>query len=65
MRRIRLHGVFVGSRAELERCLAFVAAHRIEPVIDRIFSGLGAARAAVAHLAAGRHTGKIVIRVAE
>ena len=65
MRRIRLHGVFVGSRVELERCLAFVAAHRIEPVIDRVFSGLGAARAAVAHLAAGRHTGKIVIRVAE
>ncbi len=64
MRRIRLHGIFVGSRAELERLLAFVAEHRIEPVVDRVFDGLGAAREAFAHLVAGRHLGKIVIRVA-
>jgi NADPH:quinone reductase-like Zn-dependent oxidoreductase len=63
MRRIRLHGVFVGSRAELGGLLGFVAEHRIVPVIDRVFDGLGAAREAFAHLVAGRHLGKIVIRI--
>ena len=63
-RRIRLHGIFVGSRAELGRYVAFVAAHAIAPVIDRVFDGLGSARHAFAHLVAGRHLGKIVIRIA-
>jgi NADPH:quinone reductase-like Zn-dependent oxidoreductase len=64
MRRIRLHGIFVGSRAELERYVAFVAAHRIAPVIDHVFDGLASARQAFAHLVTGRHLGKIVIRLA-
>ena len=64
MRRIRLQGIFVGSRAELDRYVAFVAAHRIAPVIDRVFDGLGSARQAFAHLVAGQHLGKIVIRLA-
>lgn len=64
MRGIRLHGIFVGSRAELERLLAFVAEHRISPVIDRIFDGLETAREAFAHLAGGGHIGKVVIRLA-
>jgi NADPH:quinone reductase-like Zn-dependent oxidoreductase len=64
MRRIRLHGIFVGSRAELDRYVAFVAAHRIAPVIDRVFDGLGSARRAFAHVVTGGHLGKIVIRLA-
>jgi NADPH:quinone reductase-like Zn-dependent oxidoreductase len=64
MRRIRLHGIFVGSRAELERYVAFVAAHRVAPIIDRVFDGLGSARQAFAHLVSGGHIGKIVIRIA-
>jgi len=64
MRRIRLHGIFVGSRAELERYVAFVAAHRVAPIIDRVFDGLGSARQAFAHLVSGRHLGKIVISFA-
>jgi len=64
MRRIRLHGIFVGSRTELQRYVGFVAAHRIAPVIDRLFDGLGSARQAFAHLVAGQHLGKIVIRLA-
>ena len=63
MRRIRLHGIFVGSRAELERYVAFVAAHRVAPIIDRVFAGLGSARRAFAHLVSGGHIGKIVINV--
>jgi D-arabinose 1-dehydrogenase-like Zn-dependent alcohol dehydrogenase len=65
MRRIRVQGVFVGSRVELERCLAFVASHAIAPMIDRIFEGLTSARHAFAYLLGGRHFGKIVIRIAD
>jgi NADPH:quinone reductase-like Zn-dependent oxidoreductase len=63
MRQIRLHGIFVGSRAELERYVTFVAAHGIEPVIDRVFNGLATARHAFAHLLTGRHLGKVLIRI--
>ena len=64
LRRIRVQGIFVGSRAELERYVSFVAANAIKPVIDRVFDGLATARHAFAYLLAGRHLGKIVIRVA-
>ena len=63
MRRIRVQGIFVGSRAEFERYLRFVESHAIEPVIDRVFEGLSAARQAFAYLLTGRHLGKIVVRV--
>jgi NADPH:quinone reductase-like Zn-dependent oxidoreductase len=63
LRRIRVHGVFVGSRAELARYVDFVEAHAIEPVIDRVFDGLSSAGAAFAHLSSARHVGKIVVRV--
>lgn len=64
MRRIRLQGVFVGRRAELEHLVGFVAEHHIAPVIDRVFDGLGSARRAFARLVEGAHLGKIVIRTA-
>ena len=63
LRRIRVQGIFVGSRADLERYVAFVEAHRIQPLIDRVFEGLAAARQAFGYLLTGRHLGKIVIRV--
>jgi NADPH:quinone reductase-like Zn-dependent oxidoreductase len=62
LRRIRVQGIFVGSRADLERCVAFVADHALEPVIDRVFDGLTTAREAFAYFLSGRHAGKIVIR---
>jgi len=40
------------------------AAHRVAPIIDRVFDGLGSARQAFAHLVSGRHLGKIVISFA-
>jgi Zinc-binding dehydrogenase len=64
VRRIRVQGIFVGSRADLVRYLEFVERHAIEPVIDRVFDGLRSARAAFAHLVGGHHVGKVVIRVA-
>jgi NADPH:quinone reductase-like Zn-dependent oxidoreductase len=63
MRRIRLHGVFVDSRSELQRYVAFVVGHQIAPVIDRVFDGISSARQAFAHLIAGQHLGKIVLRL--
>jgi NADPH:quinone reductase-like Zn-dependent oxidoreductase len=62
-RQIRIQGMFVGSRAELERCVTFVTSNRIQPVIDRTFENLTAARHAFVHLLTGKHVGKVVVRV--
>jgi NADPH:quinone reductase-like Zn-dependent oxidoreductase len=64
VRRIRLQGVFLGRRVEFSELLDFVAANRIEPVIDQVYEGLGPARRAIANFAGGGHFGKIVVRVA-
>lgn len=57
-----LHGIFVGSRAMFERMNRAIAAHRLEPAIDRVFPFTDAA-AAYRHLENGAHFGKIVIRI--
>ncbi|HUF20549.1 MAG TPA: NAD(P)-dependent alcohol dehydrogenase [Burkholderiales bacterium] len=58
----RMQGIFVGSRAMLERLAAFVEEHRIKPVIDRVFS-FGQTIDAYKYLAAAQHFGKVVIKV--
>jgi NADPH:quinone reductase-like Zn-dependent oxidoreductase len=58
----RLSGIFVGSRVMLDDLARFVEAHEIRPVIDKVF-GFDDAPAAYAHLQAGGHVGKIVVRV--
>ena len=60
MQNIRLQGVTVGSRDQLEHMLAAIAAHKLRPVIDRVFP-LAEIRTAIEHLAAGRHIGKVCI----
>src|SRR6266567_4249463 len=60
MQNIRLQGVTVGSRDQFERMLAAVGAHTLRPVIDRVFP-LEEIRAAIEHLGAGRHVGKVCI----
>jgi NADPH:quinone reductase-like Zn-dependent oxidoreductase len=60
MQNIRLQGVTVGSRDQLEHMLAAIAAHKLKPVIDRVFP-LAEIRAAIEHLGAGRHVGKVCI----
>jgi NADPH:quinone reductase-like Zn-dependent oxidoreductase len=57
-----VQGVFVGSRGHFERLNAAIAQHRLEPVIDRIFS-FDEAPAAYRHLEQGGHFGKVVIRL--
>ena len=57
----RLVGVLVGNRTMMGDLVAFVAKHRVRPVIDRTF-GFDEARSAFEHLASGRHFGKIAIQ---
>ncbi|TGQ95605.1 MULTISPECIES: NAD(P)-dependent alcohol dehydrogenase [unclassified Mesorhizobium] len=52
--------VFVGSRSGLEAMLAAVAAHRLKPVIDKIFP-FAEAREAYRHFMQGDVFGKVVI----
>jgi NADPH:quinone reductase-like Zn-dependent oxidoreductase len=60
MRRVRIEGVLVGSRAHFEALNRAVALHRLRPVIDRSYP-LAEARAAFEHMAAASHFGKICI----
>lgn len=57
-----IQGVYVGSRGHFERMNAAIASHKVEPVIDRVFS-FDDAPAAYRHLEQGVHFGKIVIRL--
>ncbi len=62
MQRIRLQGILVGHRESFEAMNRALAAHRLRPVIDRTFP-MEDARAACEHMAAGRHFGKICLRM--
>ena len=60
-RHVRLQGIAVGSRDGFEAMTRAIAQHRLRPVIDRVFA-FAELRAALDHLAAGAHFGKICIR---
>lgn len=62
MRRIRLQGVFVGSRDSFEAMNRAIAQHQIRPVVDRVFP-FDDAPQAFEHMDAGRHFGKIAIEI--
>jgi NADPH:quinone reductase-like Zn-dependent oxidoreductase len=62
MQKIRLQGILVGDRESFEAMNRAIALHRLRPVIDRTFP-LDEAPSAFAHMAAGGHFGKIVIRI--
>lgn len=55
-------GISVGSRADFEALGAFLDAHAIQPVIDRVFP-FEQADQAYAWMAAGNHFGKVVIQL--
>ena len=59
---ITVNGIYVGSRAMFETMNVALARHRLEPVIDRIFS-FDEAPDAFRHLEGAGHFGKVVIRV--
>lgn len=62
MRQIRIQGILVGHRESFEAMNRAIAVHALRPIVDRVFD-LEDARAALEHLAAGRHSGKICIRI--
>jgi len=57
-----LTSIYVGSREDFEAMNAFIAQHRIKPVIDRVFA-FEEAPAAFSYLESGSHFGKVVIRL--
>ena len=61
MRAVRVQGVAVGSRVEFENMNKAIARHALHPVVDRVFDGINSFKEALAHLAEGRHFGKIAI----
>jgi NADPH:quinone reductase-like Zn-dependent oxidoreductase len=61
-RQVRVHGVYVGSRAHFETMNRAISARRMRPVVDRIFA-FSEAREALKTMEKGSHFGKIVIQV--
>lgn len=59
---VRLHGIFVGSRELFEEMNGVVSRHEIRPLIDRVFD-FGEVPAALRHLEAGSHFGKVCVRL--
>lgn len=57
-----LSGIYVGSRADFLAMNDFLTDEQIRPVVDRVF-GFDEAAAAFAHMEAGRHFGKVVVRI--
>ena len=55
-------GVRVGSRRNAESLAAFTSAASLRPFVDRVFDFRSAGEA-YAHLAAGKHVGKVVVQV--
>lgn len=61
--RAGVSGIYVGSRAEFEAMNAFIEAHRLKPVIDRVFD-FQEAKAAYEYMDSGSLFGKVVVRIA-
>jgi NADPH:quinone reductase-like Zn-dependent oxidoreductase len=62
MQQQRLQGVTVGSVEDLQAMADAIAATRMKPVIDRIFS-FDQAKQAFAHMESGAHFGKVAIAI--
>jgi NADPH:quinone reductase-like Zn-dependent oxidoreductase len=62
MQNIRINGILVGPRESFEALSRAASLHGMRPVVDRVFP-LEEARAAMEHMAAGGHFGKIVVRI--
>lgn len=60
MRQLRIHGVFVGSKALFMAMNRVIEHSQIKPVIDKTF-GFNDAPAAFSYLESGAHFGKVVI----
>jgi len=63
MQDIRMQGVIVGPRDSFEEMNRAITLHDLKPVVDRVFSMVDI-QAAVEYMAAGKHFGKVCVRVA-
>ena len=63
-KQVRIQGTTMGMPSEFRDMLAFVNAHRIEPVIDRVFD-LEDAVSAHERMLNSEQTGKIVLRITQ
>lgn len=61
-RSVTVQGIYVGSRLMFEDMNRAVAQNGMKPVIDRVFA-FEDAPAAFTHMAAGKHFGKIVVKL--
>jgi NADPH:quinone reductase-like Zn-dependent oxidoreductase len=61
---VRVQGIYVGSVEMFEAMNRAITAHKMKPVIDRVFT-FDQTREALRYMETARHFGKIVIRVAE
>ncbi|HEY7819417.1 MAG TPA: zinc-binding dehydrogenase, partial [Vicinamibacteria bacterium] len=62
MKRLRVIGILVDSRANFEKLVGFLEEHPLEPAIDRRFP-FDRLPDALRHMEAGAHFGKIVVEV--
>ena len=62
MQKVRVQGILVGHRESFEAMNRAITLSGLRPVIDRVFP-FEEAPAAFEHMAAGRHFGKIVVRL--
>jgi len=61
-RKVRMQGVTVGSRADMQSMLRAMATHQIKPVIDKAFP-FEASADAFRYLKSGAHFGKVCIEI--
>ena len=61
MKQVRVQGLLVGDRERFESMNRAIAQHGMRPVVDRVFA-FDEVRAALEHMADGKHFGKICIR---
>jgi NADPH:quinone reductase-like Zn-dependent oxidoreductase len=62
MKNVRIQGIYVGSREMFEAMNRAIAAHRLRPVVDRVFP-FEQAPEAFRHMESGSHFGKVCIRL--
>ena len=62
MQQQRIQGVTVGSVEDLQAMVDAIALNRMHPVVDRVFP-FAEAKAAFAHMASGKHFGKVAIAI--
>lgn len=63
MKNLCVQGIFVGSREMFEAMNDAIAAHKLRPVIDKVFPFIEIIEA-YKYLESGKHFGKIVIKIA-